>query len=157
MYYFENKTYTQRDLITLLLKRCIDTKHPMAKTPSKTFDVMDFKGEWYNFVFKFNVDYELELFSCKKAMDIKGTSLRDCWKYILEGMSPSGKVTKGFSTNTAVSDYLKKNPDVLYRLERKEPNGSITVNGVLYDSVLKTFVIDRVPWKGSRTNKKTQQ
>ena len=147
MYYYENKEYSHADMVTLLFRKCLETKNPMARTASKGFDVLDTKGEWYNFYFKFNENYELVLFSCKKEIDIKGTSLRDCWEYILEGIGGNKGAVKGFQTNTEVFDYLKSTPDTLFRLEKKEKNGGITVKGVLYDSILRTLVIDRVPWK----------
>lgn len=147
MYYYENKEYSHADMVTLLFRKCLENKNPMARTASKGFDILDTTGEWYNFYFKFNENYELVLFSCKKSVDITTTSLRDCWKYILEGINTSGKEVKGFQKNTEVFEYLKQNKDKPYRLERKERNGEITVKGVIYDSILDTLVVNRVPWK----------
>lgn len=147
MYYYNNKEYSQRELIRHLYDVAIDSKHSMARTASKSFDVMDGKGEWYVFYFKFDVHNELVNFSCKKSVEITSTSLRDCWKYIIEGINTYGKEVKGFQTNTEVFEYLKQNKDKPYRLERKERNGEITVKGVIYDSILDTLVVNRVPWK----------
>ena len=153
MYFYEGKKYfSQKDLIQHLYEKCISSKHPMAKTASKSFDVLDSNGDWYVFYFKFDVNYQLVNFSCKKDIDIKGTSLRDCWKYVLEGIGGAKGAAKGFETNKEVAAYIQSTPDILYRLEIKEPNGSITTKGILYDSILKTLVIDRVPWKG-KSNK----
>lgn len=145
MYWYEDKEYLQEDLIKVLYERALKGRPLFSAESSKSYSVLKSNGERYIFFFRFDANSELVCFTCKKEIDIKGTSLRGCWKYILEGCE-KGNV-KGFSNNLEVVEYLKENPNKPYRLEKKENNGTITVKCVLYDSIMDALVVDRVPYR----------
>lgn len=136
---YHNKEYDQNDLFDYLREVCLKTKK--GTHASKTFYVLDVFGEWYKVTFVFNVADKLERYSIVKEVDAKTFAKYD-FPYYLEGIDGEKK-GKPFQTNNEVMEFLKQNPQKMFRLEKKMPDGSFKPMAIEYDNEHNWIVINR--------------